>query len=257
VSSITDTVAGKAAFADFTSCLQCDSRILYTISSVGDLFASVPALPPLTSENRLTSQIADTCERIASAILLTTLSPVLVTSAAAIALMSGRTPLIAHRRVGQYGRALWMLKLRTMWDRPSQSSSQPLCWVECVDDDIGPEAKCDGDPRVRNAVARFCRRHSIDEIPQLFHVIRGQMSLVGPRPLTASEVGKIYGADAEEILQAKPGLAGLWQVSGRNRLSSGERRKLDLILVRSRSFGLYIRILLRTIPEVFSGKNSW
>jgi exopolysaccharide production protein ExoY len=228
-----------------------------TIGLVGDLFASIPALPPLTSENRLTSQIADACERLASAMLLAALSPALVASAATIALMSGRTPLIAHRRVGQYGCALWMLKLRTMWDRRACSAARPLRWVEYIEDDIGPEAKYDGDPRVPNWLARFCRRHSIDEIPQLLHVIRGEMSLVGPRPLTVPEVGKIYGPDAEEILQAKPGMAGLWQVSGRNRLSCAERRKLDLRLVRGRSFRLCLGILLRTIPEVFSGKNSW
>jgi exopolysaccharide production protein ExoY len=228
-----------------------------TIDLVGDLFASIPALPPLTSENRLASQISDTCERIASAVLLAALSPVLVTSAAAIALMSGRTPLIAHRRVGQHGCSLWMLKLRTMWDRCDPSAAKPRGWVEYIDDDIGPEAKFDGDPRVPNWLARFCRRHSIDEIPQLLHVIRGEMSLVGPRPLTAPEVGKIYGVDSEEILQAKPGMAGLWQVSGRNRLSCGERRRLDLILVRSRSFRSCLGILLRTVPEVLSGKNSW
>ena len=224
---------------------------------MGGSFASAPALPALTSENRLTSQIADACERIASAVLLATLSPLLVAAAAAIALISGRTPLIAHRRVGQNGCLLWMLKLRTMWDRPSRSAAKPLGWVEYIDDDIGPEAKYDGDPRVPNRLARFFRRHSIDEIPQLLHVIRGEMSLVGPRPLTAPEVEKIYGGDADEILQAKPGMAGLWQVSGRNWLSCGERRQLDLRLVRARSFRLYLGILLQTIPEVFSGRNSW
>jgi len=88
-------------------------------------------------------------------------------------------------------------------------------------------------------------------------VIAGEMSLVGPRPMTERELQRYYGADAEEILQVKPGIAGLWQISGRNRLTYAERRRMDLKLVRERSIGMYLGILLRTIPEVFSGENTW
>ena len=83
------------------------------------------------------------------------------------------------------------------------------------------------------------------------------MSLVGPRPVTLMELRRFYGDDAEEVLGVKPGLAGLWQVSGRNRLTYAERRRLDLKLVRERSIRLYLRILLRTVPEVWSGENTW
>jgi lipopolysaccharide/colanic/teichoic acid biosynthesis glycosyltransferase len=110
---------------------------------------------------------------------------------------------------------------------------------------------------VANPFARFCRRHSIDELPQLLHVIRGEMSWVGPRPLTAAELRRHYGSAAREVLEARPGIAGLWQTSGRNRLSYSERRELDLRFVRNRSLRLYWKILLRTIPEVWSGENSW
>jgi lipopolysaccharide/colanic/teichoic acid biosynthesis glycosyltransferase len=97
----------------------------------------------------------------------------------------------------------------------------------------------------------------LDELPQLLHVIRGEMALVGPRPLTAEELSRHYGEDAVEILQAKPGIAGLWQVSGRNRLTYAERKEFDLQLVRHGSARLYLRILLRTVAEVWSGANSW
>jgi lipopolysaccharide/colanic/teichoic acid biosynthesis glycosyltransferase len=83
------------------------------------------------------------------------------------------------------------------------------------------------------------------------------MSLVGPRPVTAGELERIYGDDADEIIQVKPGVAGLWQVSGRNRLTLEERRQLDLKCVRERSLKLYFWIVLRTVPEVFSGANTW
>jgi undecaprenyl-phosphate galactose phosphotransferase len=83
------------------------------------------------------------------------------------------------------------------------------------------------------------------------------MSLVGPRPLTEVELDRHYGATADEILQVKPGLAGLWQVSGRNRLTYAERCHLDLELVRNCSLRTYLWVLLRTIPEVLRGTNSW
>ncbi len=182
------------------------------------------------------------------------LSPLVAASAAAMALASGRSPLIAHRRVGWRGETLWMLKLRTMWDRKPANSEPRL--VERIAEEAA-DCKDEDDPRVGNAFARFCRRHSIDELPQLWHVIRGEMSLVGPRPLTLAELRKHYGHDAAELLQVKPGLAGLWQVSGRNRLTYAQRKQLDLRYVRQRSLGLYLRILLQTIPEALRGANSW
>jgi lipopolysaccharide/colanic/teichoic acid biosynthesis glycosyltransferase len=147
-----------------------------------------------------------------------------------------------------------MLKLRTMWDGGTPRGAG---WIEHIDDDRGPDLKSEADSRVTSSLARFCRRHSIDELPQLWHVIAGEMSLVGPRPVTQRELDIYYGSHAAEVLQAKPGLAGLWQISGRNRLTYAERCRLDLRLVRERTVSLYCAILLRTLPEVFRGKNSW
>jgi len=194
------------------------------------------------------------CERFAAAALLVLAVPLIATAAFVVWLLSGRSPLIAHRRIGWQGEPLWMLKLRTMWGGPSAPSAN---WIERIADESGPAFKGARDPRVRSPFARFCRRHSIDELPQLWHVITGQMSLVGPRPMTARELRRYYGADADEILQVKPGLAGLWQISGRSRLTYAERRRLDLQLVRERSLPMYLRILLRTIPEILSGENTW
>jgi lipopolysaccharide/colanic/teichoic acid biosynthesis glycosyltransferase len=129
--------------------------------------------------------------------------------------------------------------------------------IEFIDDEIGPGYKGPEDGRVVSRFARFCRRHSLDELPQIFLVLEGRMSLVGPRPVTKTEVEKIYGANAAEILRAKPGLAGLWQVSGRNLLTSAERCALDLEWVRNQSLGLYVVILMRTIPELLFGDNTW
>ena len=130
--------------------------------------------------------------------------------------------------------------------------------VEYIVDESGPESKSSADSRVTSRFARFCRRFSIDELPQLINVLRGEMSLVAPRPLTRGELIKYYGRDAAEVLLIKPGITGLWQVAGRSRLSYGERRELDLFLVRNRgSLKLYVTILLRTIPAVLKGQDGW
>jgi exopolysaccharide production protein ExoY len=206
----------------------------------------------------LTWYAVEACERLAAAVLLAALGPLVLTCAAAVAWASGQSPFIAHRRVGWRGETLWMIKLRTMWERGSAGSRQ---WVERgFVERIGseaPERKVADDPRIGNGFARFCRRHSIDEIPQLWHVVRGEMSLVGPRPLTRRELDKYYRRESGELLRVKPGLAGLWQISGRNHLTYRQRKELDLLYVRERSLGMYLRILARTIPEVVCGANSW
>jgi lipopolysaccharide/colanic/teichoic acid biosynthesis glycosyltransferase len=97
----------------------------------------------------------------------------------------------------------------------------------------------------------------MDELPQLAHVVVGQMSLVGPRPITHAELVKHYGSSADEVTGILPGITGLWQVLGRDRLTYSRRRRLDLFLVRHFSTRLYSLILLRTIPSVLFGKNAW
>jgi exopolysaccharide production protein ExoY len=120
-----------------------------------------------------------------------------------------------------------------------------------------PESKGAGDTRVCSSFARMCRRFSLDELPQLVHVVAGQMSLVGPRPITQAELLKYYGASAGEVTAILPGMTGLWQIMGRNRLNYRQRRRLDLFLVRHFSPGFYFRILLRTVPSVLLGANAW
>jgi exopolysaccharide production protein ExoY len=220
--------------------------------------ASIPVPRQAAPIQDLTWQTLDICERLLSVALFAALSPLLIGSAVTVSLLSRRAPLIAHRRVGWRGATLWMLKLRTMWNCQTPAVERRTSgWIEYIEDGDGPELKQPGDTRVTNWFARFCRKHSIDEMPQLWHVIRGEMSLVGPRPVTDAEIQRYYGRDADEVLQVKPGLAGLWQISGRNRLTYEERRRLDLRFVRNRSVRMYLRILLRTIPEVWRGSNSW
>jgi exopolysaccharide production protein ExoY len=202
-------------------------------------------------------QVIGVAERVMAALLLALLSPFLGLIWMTILALSGRSPLIAHRRVGQYGAVLWVLKFRTMWrDRSREGIRRPLS-VEYIDDESGPARKASSDLRVASRFARFCRHHSLDELPQLIDVARGQMALVGPRPVTAPELEQLYGSGVIEILSVRPGISGLWQVSGRSLLTASERCALDLECVRQRSVRRYFSILMRTVPVVVLGIGAW
>jgi lipopolysaccharide/colanic/teichoic acid biosynthesis glycosyltransferase len=183
-------------------------------------------------------------EPAAAAVALVLLSPVLIAVAAVIMSLSRRSPLIRHTRVGWRGETLTMWKFRTMWGAS-----------EAVHYD--PTIKSADDPRITSRFAAWCRRMSIDELPQLFHVVRGQMSFVGPRPITRVEIDTFYGDCAAELLSLRPGLTGLWQLLGRSRLSYAKRRKLDLLFVRRASAGLYFSILLKTVPRLLAGTGAY
>ena len=217
---------------------------------------SIPLLRRAFVEENSGWQIVCAFERAAAFGLFVATLPLVLLCSAIVAIRSGRTPLIAHRRVGRNGAPLWVIKLRTMWGSDSPEH-QPRGFIEYIDDQGGPECKLEDDPRVPGRFPQFLRRHSIDELPQFWHVMVGEMSLVGPRPLTERELRRHYGVSTEEVLRVRPGLAGLWQISGRNRLSYAERRRLDLEFVRHRSLSMYVQILLRTVPEVLRGQNSW
>jgi exopolysaccharide production protein ExoY len=192
-------------------------------------------------------------EQLMGLAALSVLSPILLIAGVAIWILSRRAPLVAHRRLGRDGREFWMLKFRTMW--PCAASGG--LFIEKLQDNAVPEIKTGDDPRVTNAFAAFCRRYSIDELPQLWHVARGEMSFVGPRPMTTNEWSKHYGDSATEVLRLKPGLTGLWQTRGRNRLTYRQRRRLDIFLARHYCLLLYLRILGSTVPRVLTGRDAW
>ena len=199
---------------------------------------------------------ADTMERAAGAAFLIAASPAIAASAIAISMLSRRSPFIAHRRVGEGGESLWVWKLRTMWTR-EEPGARERGWVECIVAEPEGGVKNPLDERVTSRFAKFLRRHSIDELPQLWHVAHGKMSLVGPRPLTHSELFRYYGDRAGELLSVKPGLTGIWQTRGRSAVGFPERAEMDLELVRGLTARTYFGILLRTLPVVFRGKGAW
>src|SRR5580658_293872 len=154
----------------------------------------VPALRQLTA--------AEMAERGAGIFLLLLTSPLLIGSALLLSALSRRSPLVAHLRIGRHNRPFWMLKLRSMWETPAPRGSG---WIEYVIAEPPEDGKQSSDPRVTSRFAAFCRRHSIDEIPQFWHVFRGEMSLIGPRPLTRIELVRHYGLHASELVSVKPG----------------------------------------------------
>ncbi len=202
------------------------------------------------------SVLAEAGERLAGALLLAAASPILVGSAITSSLLSRRSPFVAHLRVGRDGEPFWMLKLRTMWDH-SREAPRKQRWIEYVAAEPDGDGKPRTDPRITSRFAAFCRKHSLDELPQLWHVLRGEMSLVGPRPLTRSEIERYYGTQAAELLSVKPGITGLWQVCGRSKIKFPRRSALDLELVRSLNPRMYMTILFRTISALITGEGAW
>ncbi len=197
---------------------------------------------------------AQTLERALAIALLALALPVLGLAAAIVWILSGRPPFVAHRRLGFAGAPLWVLKLRTMWTGRVRA---PFRLMERLNARPVEFRKAPSDPRVTSRFAAFCRRYSIDELPQLLQVARGELALVGPRPITPIEFDAHYAEAAPEILCVMPGITGLWQIKGRSRLNYSQRRRLDLFLVRKLSPFLYAYILLQTPLRVLSGRGAW
>ena len=170
---------------------------------------------------------------------LLVLGPLLLTTALAIALESGRPVLLRQTRLGWHGRAFGMFKFRSMVHNAAA---------------IGPYFTQDADPRITR-VGRLIRRSSIDELPQLLNVLRGDMSLVGPRPDLPVQRQLYTDADWQQRCRVRPGITGLAQVEIRSEGVAGQRLALDLQYVREQSLALDLRILWRTLGRL-SGQGS-
>jgi lipopolysaccharide/colanic/teichoic acid biosynthesis glycosyltransferase len=167
----------------------------------------------------------------------------------AIRLDSRGPAFFTQLRTGRGGRRFEMLKLRTMVKDADSLKSRYMHLNELT----YPDFKITNDPRVTR-VGRILRKTSLDELPQIFNVLAGDMSLVGPRP--TSFAASTYRLWHTARLEVKPGITGLWQISGRNELDFDDRLRLDVAYIRNRSFGLDLRILLRTFGSVVSGRGA-
>lgn len=188
---------------------------------------------------------------IVSAIGIILISPILLLVALAIKLDSKGPLLIKQKRIGKNGAPFHMLKFRSMVANAEALKAS----LQHKNEAVGPVFKIKNDPRITR-VGRFIRKYSLDELPQLFNVLLGQMSIVGPRPPLPSEVEQ-YTDYQWRRFDVRPGITGLWQVSGRSDLPFEEWVKLDIYYIERWSLALEFKILLKTIPVVLKGEGAY
>ncbi|WP_240658565.1 sugar transferase [Microbacterium sp. CPCC 204701] len=188
-----------------------------------------------------------TFDIIGSSLIILLLSPVMIATAIAIRADGPGPTFYRQTRIGRRGREFGMLKFRSM---AANADDQLASLLDVQGTTDKPLFKVTNDPRITR-VGRVIRKYSIDELPQLFNVLAGEMSLVGPRPQRAAEVA-LYDDDAHRRLLVKPGMSGLWQVSGRSTLTWEDAVRLDLYYVENWSFTQDIQILFRTVRAVLA-----
>lgn len=187
-----------------------------------------------------------------SLLLLLLLSPLLLLAAILVKLTSKGPIIFRQDRAGMSGRVFTLYKFRTM----RQGAELERAALESKNELDGPAFKIKEDPRV-TGIGKFLRKTSIDELPQLWNVVKGDMSLVGPRPLPVYEVEKFESWQRRRMTM-RPGITCLWQIMGRNRVTSfAEWMKLDLEYVDHWSLGLDVKILLKTVPAVLGGRGAY
>ena len=189
---------------------------------------------------------------LGSTLLLITLAPLLIVVVLLIKWDSPGPVFFGQERVGFNKRRFRMLKFRTMVD----GSDQQQRALEHLNEAQGPVFKIKNDPRVTR-VGAFLRRFSIDELPQLVNVLRGEMSLVGPRPLPVRDVERIDVQWHKRRFSIKPGITCLWQVNGRSNIAFNDWVRMDLDYIDKWSLGLDLLILVKTIPAVFKGPGAY
>ena len=212
-----------------------------------------PARPAVRTRPSLRAM--DVVDFAVAFLALVFIAPLMLLVAAAVFLQDGGPVIFAHRRLGRNGESFKCLKFRSM-AIDAEARLQALLRED-------PEARAEwakdhklrNDPRVTK-LGQFLRRSSLDELPQLFNVLRGEMSLVGPRPIVDAEVVK-YGRRFRHYCSVKPGITGLWQVSGRNDVSYRQRVAMDCVYARSKTLTLDLYVLVMTIPAVLSRKGCY
>ena len=195
------------------------------------------------------------CKRIidviGASLALLAASPIMLLAAIAIKLESSGSLLFSHVRLGQSGRPFRFYKFRSM----CEEAVEPRAALDGLSEVSGPVFKIKQDPRI-TAVGKVIRKMSVNELPQLWHVLSGEMSLVGPRPLVPDEVAR-YEPWVLERLSVQPGLTCIWQVSGRSDVGFDRWMELDIEYVRTRSLWVDLKVLALTIPAVLTGRGAY
>lgn len=209
----------------------------------------------MPSDGGLIARIGgETFEPVLALMAIIVAAPIMLVIALVVMLQDGGRPIFVQQRIGRGGIPFPCLKFRTMVvDSQAQLefllASDPEAALEWATDQ-----KLRNDPRI-TPLGAWLRKSSLDELPQLFNIVAGHMSLVGPRPIVDSEVTR-YGRYFQHYASVRPGLTGLWQVSGRSDLTYRRRVVIDTVYVRTRSVALDIMILLRTVPAMLTRRGS-
>lgn len=206
-------------------------------------------LPPSGALYLFAKRVTDI---VGSALALVVLSPLITAIAAIIKFSDGGPVFYPHTRVGKWGREFRCLKFRTMVVDADHLKPE-LAHLNLHED--ARTFKVPDDPRV-TWIGRILRRTSLDEVPQLWNVLWGSMSLVGPRPPVVQEVER-YTLDDMQRLLVKPGLTCIWQVSGRSRLAFPRQLEMDLAYIENRSYWLDLKLMLKTLPAVLSADGAY
>jgi lipopolysaccharide/colanic/teichoic acid biosynthesis glycosyltransferase len=181
--------------------------------------------------------------------------PLLIVIALAIKFSDGGPALFSHQRVGRGGKLFNCLKFRSMVVDADRRLQALLQLDAVASEEWARDHKLRADPRI-TSVGQFLRRSSLDELPQLFNVLRGDMSIVGPRPIVMSEVRR-YGRRIADYCLVRPGITGLWQVSGRSDTTYRRRVAMDILYARHKSLAWDVQLLILTVPAVLLEKGSY
>ncbi len=191
---------------------------------------------------------------VAVSVLIFTL-PLLIAIALVVKAQDGGPAVFAHERVGRNGRLFKCLKFRSMVLDSDRRLAELLERDPFARAEWNRDHKLKNDPRI-TAIGAFLRRSSLDELPQFLNVLRGEMSIVGPRPIVLGEIPK-YGRRIQAYCTVKPGITGLWQVSGRNDVSYRRRVAMDTLYARHKSLAWDVKLLILTVPAVLFASGSY
>lgn len=189
-----------------------------------------------------------------SLVALVFFAPIMAVVATLVHLQDGGRAVFVQRRIGLDGKTFDCLKFRSMVANAEEQLQQLLATDPVARHEWETEQKLRHDPRI-TGLGRFLRKSSLDELPQLVNVLRGDMTLVGPRPIVNNEIVR-YGRSFRHYCAVKPGITGLWQISGRSEVDYSRRVALDIAFAKNKSLGLYLRILFATVPCVLLHKGA-
>jgi undecaprenyl-phosphate galactose phosphotransferase len=194
---------------------------------------------------------------IFSVVALLITSPFILIIGILIKATDGGDIFFTQERVGKSGKLFKIIKFRSMYMDADKKLEEILKKNFKAKEEWEKFHKLKDDPRV-TPIGKFIRRTSLDELPQFINVLKGEMSIVGPRPVTKEEIEKFYKEKANLILSVKPGITGYWQVEERNDIDNYERRvKMDEWYVKNKNFLFDLKIILKTIKVIFTGKGAY